>query len=238
MPKLADLRAAASSTTRSALPERNYPLCLAQSLVAEVQALEERRDVAIVEHRREKTHRVGDEEGQGRPRRAAEPANPPEVEAINARIEELFDEMRQHTGNLVLRGKKAGDWLRWTGENPPREDSALDQRVTYGICDADALFATLHEYVATWEGDPLGDGDWEFILARAAPGDLQELCRIVVQIHDSRGVTAPPKSRSGSQETAPSSTDSDSPSSSGSPTGDSSDGNPPSDTSTSTPPGS
>lgn len=241
MSKLADLRAG----NRAALPERTYPLCLAQNLVAEAQALEEQRDEAVIAHRRA-TRPAGesaDAESKGRPRRAAERPDPPEIAEINARMEALFDEMREYTGELRLRGKETGAWLRWVGENPPRKildpdgkvrDNELDQRVTYGNCDADALFATLHEYAVEWDGDPIDDDEWEFILAKAAPGDLQELCRVVVQMHEGRGVNAPPKSLNGSPATATSSTDSSSPETSGSPRSDSSAGSPPSDTSTST----
>lgn len=250
MSKLAELRAEPSSTSR--LPERTYPLCLAQNLVAEAQALEEKRDDLLIAHARDARTPAGDiasGEGEikGRPRRAAErPTTPPEVTEINTRLEELFDEMREHTGELRLRGKEAGAWIRWVGQHPPRKvlddngkvlrDVELDLRVAHGVCDADALFETLAEYVVAWDNDPLDDGDWDFILSKAAPGDLQELCRLVVQMHEGRGVNAPPKSPSGSPETATSSTASSSPEPSGSPASGSSAGSPPNDTSTSTTP--
>jgi hypothetical protein len=196
---LAELRA----STRVGLPERTYDLCLAQSLVAEAQSLEsEKRDLLLAaETAAEK----------GEPRRVGQKPDP-RIDEIDARLAALLDEMAEHTGELRLRGVDAGSWRRWTDAHPARESgrdekgrpiiNAVDEAVAYGLCDATALLADLGSYVVSWNGDPLGEGDWEFLANRAAPGDLNELCKIVVQLHETTGFRAP-KSRPTSSATTP-----------------------------------
>lgn len=220
---LAELRASAHTS----LPERAYALCLAQGLVAEAQSLQLERDYLAVP--------AGDDgEQQGSPKRNGEGPNPRLAE-IDARLEELWAEMREHTGELRLRAIPAGEWRRWVDTHPAREDNKVDESAAYGFCDADALLADLAKYVQSWNGDPLAEGDWEFIANRAAAGDLKELCRVVVQMHEVQGAQAPKGSRTPSSATSPNGTASSSPEPSGSAPSDSSAGSLTSDTSTSTP---
>lgn len=188
---LAELRA----STRVGLPERTYPLCLAQALVAEAQALEnEKRDLIL-------TAEAATENGE--PRRVGERPDP-RIGEIDERLAALFDEMTEHTGELRLRGVDAGSWRRWTDAHPARENgrddkgrpvvNPIDEAIAYGFCDASALLADLGSYVVSWNGDPLGEGDWDFIANRAAPGDLNEICKIIVQLHEATGFRAPHRS--------------------------------------------
>ncbi|GHJ59131.1 hypothetical protein NOK12_16490 [Nocardioides sp. OK12] len=188
---LAELRA----STRTSLPERSYSLCLAQGLVAEVQALEE--EAADL---RTQALTADDDEGSKPPRRIGEGRNPRLAE-IDARKEELFAEMREHTGELRLRGKTAGEWRRWVDAHPAREKNAVDEQAAYGMVNASDLADTLGDYAVAWNGADLGEGDWDFIANRAPAGDIKELCRLVVQMHEVPGARAPGKSQKTSLET-------------------------------------
>lgn len=209
MPKsLAELRASAHTK----LPERTYSLCLAQGLIGEVQQLEEERaEIKIA---------AAGEEGQSkRPRRGGEGINPRLAE-IDERLAELYEEMREHTGSLRLRALNSGKWRRWVDDNPARIAeygpkgepilNAIDVAAAYGYCDASALAETLAEYVVTWNDEPLDAAGWAFIAETAAPGDLKELCKIVVQMHETVGSRAPGKSQKPSSKTTPDESGSDS----------------------------
>lgn len=208
---IAELRA----SQHTALPERTMQLCLAQKLVAEVQQLEEERaEILIVER---------DQEGRPkRPRRQGEGPNPRLAE-IQARFDELADEMREHTGELRIRAVTGGEWRRWVDAHPAREIGRredgrptyhqVDEEIAYGICNAVDLYHDLSGYVVSWNGADLAEGDWDFIANRAAPGDLNELCRQVVQMHEAVGAKAP-LSRRHSSATTPDEPASNSPSSS------------------------
>lgn len=175
---LAELRA----STRTSLPVWSYSICLAQGLVAEVQRLEEQ----ILEARLPRR----DADDDGPPRRLAEGVDP-KIAELEDRKAALYDEMREHTGELRLVGKPAGEWRRFVDANPPRKDSQADEMFAYGLCDADALLARLGEFVESWNGEPLSEVDWQFIADRAPAGDLKEICRQVVQMHEMPGARAP-----------------------------------------------
>jgi hypothetical protein len=186
MPKsLAELRA----SSHAALPERTMELCLSQALVSEVEALDiEKRSLSV------ETARKDGEESGPKPRKADPPADP-RVAEIDARLEELYDEMREHTGQLVLRATTGGEWRRWVDAHPARVDDKFDEGVAYGYCNASDLLAALGDYAVSWNGTPLSEGDWEFIENRAAPGDLKVACQTVVQMHEAGGLKAPKSQR-------------------------------------------
>lgn len=205
---IAELRA----SHRTALPERTYELCLSQALVGEVQALvEEKRSLEVA------SARAADEDNTDGPVKRLGQGKDPRIAEIDARLEELYDEMREHTGKLLLRGETGGEWQRWCDKNPPREDGrdergrrvvlALDDTVAYGLCDASALMARLGDFAVSWNGEELQTGDWDWLREKAPPGDLKEMARWIVQMHETNGIKPlPGKSRSGSSETAPSET--------------------------------
>lgn len=170
---LAELR----TSPRVGLPERIYPLCLAASLVGEVESLA--ADLLAAEHLAE-----AQAEGDGDkapPRRAGQK---PATTKIRKRIAELQAEMIEHTGKLGLRGIKNTAWMEWVAENPPRPDNRRDARYTYSLCDADALMADLGRYVATWNGEPVSADDWAFISEGASLADLWAMCQLVVAMHE------------------------------------------------------
>lgn len=190
---LAELR----TSKATALPERTYRMCLSQALVAEVEALSQERDDLTAEAEGIKTN-------GGRPRKAGQGKSPRQVEIearfaeIEKRRTELLDEMDAHTGTLRFGAVTAGEWRRWVDANPARIDgkqengrpiiNAIDSEVAYGYCDASALLASLGDYAKAWNDEELGKSDWaDIIEPNAAAGDLKELCKLVVQLHEGRG---------------------------------------------------
>lgn len=203
---LAELR----QSSRTSLPERTYELCLAQALVAEVQSLRDELDALEISISRK------DDEGEPRSDRKLSEGPPPRIAEIKARLAALYDEMREHTGTVLLRGATAGEWRRWCDDNPVREDGrdargrpiplAIDESVAYGYCDASALMSRLGDFVVAWNGQPLGTGDWQWLEEKAPPGDIKEMARWVVQMHESVGVKALPKESRPSSSTEESAT--------------------------------
>lgn len=200
---LAELR----QSSHASLPERTYELCLSQALVAEAQSLvEEKRALEV-------GRASGDEPAP--PRKMSE-GKDPRIKEIEARLDELQDEMREHTGELRLRGVTAGEWRRWADAHPAREDGRdekgravtlpFDEAVAYGYCDASALIARLGDFVVSWNGAELQTGDWEWLEEKTPAGDLKAIASIVVRMHEAAGVRPMGKSRSGSSATAPSET--------------------------------
>lgn len=193
------------------LPERTEELCLAQQLVAEVQALVIERDELTVEAARAR------EAGRAK---LSEGAAPPRVTEIDARLDELYDEMAEYTGQVVLRAEPAGAWRRWADEHPARELGRDEQgrpqfhpqdaSVTGGWCDSTALLERLGDFVVSWNGDPVSAEDWSWVMANAAPGDLKRLCTVVMEMHERAGAGAP-KSRRPSSGMPMAESDSDSP---------------------------
>lgn len=183
------------------LPERTLPICLAQKVVAEVEALSNER----VQLRRQ----VPGLEGDG-PRRTAQGA-PKRLKEIEARMVELQEEMRRHTGTLRLRGTQSGVWRLWADAHPARHEGRhpdgrpmvhlFDTEVGYGYVNATELMATLGVYAVAFNDKPLEPGEWDFIAENAAPGDLREAAKIVVQMHEAEGWQAPGKSQTPSSTT-------------------------------------
>lgn len=198
---LAELRASRAV----APPERTVPICLAQSLVAEAQSLQQEKvDLALV--------RQTSEDGQKRPQRANRPEDVRLTE-VDARLEELFEEMREHTGQLRLRAIDTGEWIRWRDAHPPRRDgvdddgrpilNAVDASVAYSWCNSSALLDDIiaaddpkRQYVVGWNDEPMTPDSWQFIVSNAAPGDLKALVSLVVEMHEGTGSRAPKASLS------------------------------------------
>ncbi|MDP9144206.1 MAG: hypothetical protein M3N43_05860 [Actinomycetota bacterium] len=172
---LAELR----TSPRVGLPERTYSLCLASSLVGEIQSLiAELQDAEVL------VAAQAEGDGDKAPPRRAGQKSP--ADKIRKRLAELQSEMIEHTGQLGLRGIKNAAWMEWVAENPAREGNQRDQAYAYGVCDADALMADLGRYAATWSGDPMAPADWEFIEGAAAPADIKGICQLVVAMHEMR----------------------------------------------------
>lgn len=171
---LAELRQSPATSA----PERSYRLCLAAGLVAEVQSLTEELAAIAV------PPRTDEDEPAAPPKRMAEGGESPREAEIKQRLRELWDEMEEHTGELRLRAVDSGAWRRWVDAHPAREDNARDARIAYGACNGDDLIDDLATYAHSWNGDPLAEGDWEFIRSKASGGDLQALAQAVVMMHE------------------------------------------------------
>lgn len=195
------------------LPERTKELCLAQDVLAEVEHLASRKAELTVE--RSQVRRT--DEGQmiradGSPAKASEGGIDPEVEReaaeIDARLEELYEVMREHTGELTLRAIDSGEWRRWADEHPARFDghdeqgrpidNPIDVAYTFGWCNGSDLLARLGDFVVAWNGEPVTPEDWAHIRANAAGGDLKACCQLVVDMHESVGHHAPKSQRASS----------------------------------------
>lgn len=163
------------ASDRTGLPERTYPLCLASALVGEVQSvLTELREAEQVEAARQ-------DSDNPTPRRVGEP---PVTAPIRARLATLRDEMAEHTGTLTLQAVTEGKWRTWVDEHPAREGNKRDAQIAYGCCNADDLLDDLEQFATKWNEDPIKPGDWDFILANAAPGDVKSLVQLVVVMHE------------------------------------------------------
>lgn len=187
------------------LPERTKSMCLAQDVLAEVESLTNRKmDLQV------SAGITANEDGRmvrpdGSPAKASEGGSASEdvaeLERIDARLEELFAVMREHTGELTLRAIDSGEWRRWADEHPARVDghddqgrpidNAVDVAYTYGWCDGSALLARLGDFAVAWNGEKIGPEEWGFIRANAAGGDLKACCQLVVEMHESVGHHAP-----------------------------------------------
>lgn len=169
---LAELR----QSPRVGLPERTYALCLASTLVGEVQAL-----LARLNDAEEIEGAAADGDTATKPKRMGEGS---ESAKIRKELAAVQAEMVEHTGDLKLRGLTEGEWRLWVDANPARENNDRDGAVTYGMCNADALLENLATFAVAWNGSPLDAGDWDFIRSKAAPGDLKEIARTVVMMHE------------------------------------------------------
>lgn len=175
MPKsLADLRASSAV----GLAERSFRLCLAPRLLAKIEELDEQFHAAH-----------GAEEG--RPTRMVDGES--EALRLAREIDEVRAEMAEHTGTLLLRAREAGDWRQWCLDNPAREDNKRDRRMGFDLCNFDALLDDLGRYAVEWNGEPLGDGDWEFIRSKTSAGSLDQIAQTVLAMHES--AVDVPKSR-------------------------------------------
>lgn len=198
------------------LGERTYDnLCLAQDLVSRVQALQAEKTGLEMEAGLDQLRSPGnpdapDPDEPTKPRRMGDPRQA-RVAEIDAELETLYQEMREHSGDLVLRATPASEWQRWVGDHPARvvdRDAngspvinPVDESVTLGFCDASALLDDLGKYIVSWAGEIVGPDDIAYLIANAAPGDIKEVCRIVVTLHEGPGARAPKVSSTSSSAT-------------------------------------
>lgn len=170
---LAELR----QSPRVGLPERTYSLCLASKLIGEIRTLaielDEAETIAAAQREGDAT--------KAAPRRAGESSD---VLEKRAKMAALREEMIEHTGTLTLLGVDDGKWREWVDAHPAREGNKRDRQIALGYCNADDLLDDLGRYAKAWNGDDLAAGDWDWIKSQAAPGDLKELGRIVVSMHE------------------------------------------------------
>lgn len=224
---LAELRAAKPQP----IEQRATKVCLRRDLVAEVGALTDELTALAM---------AGSDDAEGGPPPRLGEGDSPRVGEIKTRLRELVEEMREFEGEVRVAAKVTdGDWRRWVNEHPAREKDQpghkRDLEVTGGYCNADDLIDDLGTYAHAWNGEEMGDGDWETIGVNISGADKKDLARLVVSMYE-QGVSIPklPSDWSGRSRNG---TVAASPAPSGSPTSDSTAGSPKNDTSTTTPTG-
>ncbi|MDN7120306.1 hypothetical protein INN71_02755 [Nocardioides sp. ChNu-153] len=226
MPKsLSELRADTRPDGQPRRVERIKSICLAQHLVAEAQRLQAARADAFTAVRTE-------QEGEA-PRSMVRSPAESALNAIDTELAAIGEQMRDATGELLLRGMTGGEWRRWVSEHPARKGNAIDERWGLGVVDADALANDLGKWVVSYNDEPVDADALAFILDSAAAADVNDMVSIVVQMHEI-SVTIP-KSRSASSDSPTSAPASTSPAPSESHRDGSTAGSPPSATSTTTP---
>lgn len=171
---LAELR----QSPRVGLPRRAYQLCVSSAILGEYQSLLAQLEDATAT---EAAQSEGDE-SRARPKRMGEKSSAAD---IRARLSELRGDLAEHTGTLVLQGITEGEWRLWVDAHPAREDSDRDNTLAFGCCNADDLIDNLGTFAHSWNGDDLKPGDWDFLKANAAPGDIKTLAQLVVTMHES-----------------------------------------------------
>jgi hypothetical protein len=121
------------------------------------------------------------EGGPERPRRLAGKS---EAEAIARQADLVREQMLEHTVRLLIAGQQTTVWRAWCLEHPARENNPVDARITFGICNADDLVARLGDFVDAINDAAPAAGDWDFLAASAAPGDLFGMARVIVEMHE------------------------------------------------------
>lgn len=208
---LAELRAMSAPK----LPTRSERLCLNLELLEKVQRLQAEKEDLLIAAERQAQADLSDEERESlaRTRKAGQPvAKPPaRVDEIDAEIADLWEQMRDYEGTLLLRAIDGGRWQAYKDEHPPREDNRSDEDNGYGLVNSTDLMRDLGMFAAAWNDEPLADGDWSgWLAARVAPGEVIALVKRVVEMQESRLVI--PKALIVSPETTSPESDDDSPS--------------------------
>jgi uncharacterized small protein (DUF1192 family) len=188
-------------------PERDVEVCLAQGIPSQISALAQELDELKAE-----SFRSSADDSADKLLRKMGQSVVPRIGELKAEIERLNVVMREHTGKLtVAKVLTQGDWRRWADANPAREDgrdgngrpvlSGYDMSVTGGYCNATALLERLGEFATKWDGEPLSEGQWDALAAKAHPGDLKSAATAIVSIYEGDGAKALPKSSAGWFET-------------------------------------
>lgn len=188
MPTLAELRAGRPIRR----PERTRTICTTPDLVSEVMALTAELDQIPAAPRR----RHDSDDGDTPPSRMGDGEHP-RADEIRRQLADLLATMAAGEGELTVRAIEDGEWIRWVQAHPARskEDDpqgyARDIEVAAGYCNADDLIEDLGMWAYSWDGDPLGEGDWDLLAATIARPDKKELARDVVGMHEKMGSGLP-----------------------------------------------
>ena len=162
------------------LPERTYPLCMAGKVAADVEELEAQLDALP-----ERTANGGQGQRVGRKS---------DQRRIEEEIEKLREVMNDHLVPIRLQAKAGHDWRAFIAEHPPREKDALDQRTGFNV---DEVIANLDQFILHVSGEKLKKGEWAWVVENAADGDLKEMTRLLIDMHNT--AVDVPKSRLNSQ---------------------------------------
>lgn len=160
--------------------ETRKELCLAPHLISEVQRIQnEWQQIAAG-----LPSKSDDEEKDGPPRRLGQASTDPRLKPLEERLAELHAEMREESGVLILRAIDGGEWLRWRSAHPARKDNRVDEEIGYGLINAEALANDLFQFVGSFNDEPVDVDDWAYVLGAAAPGDISDIVKVVIQMHE------------------------------------------------------
>ena len=198
---LAELRA----MTAPKLPTASVEVCLNLELLAHEQRLLAERNALATEAAKASS----DDDREGPPRKAGQPAMPPRVAEIDGELEVIYEQMREFAGEVVVRGIDGARWQEFKDANPPREGNVSDETVGYGYVNVTALKADLGRYLVSWNGEEFtGDREWFLRLVHSAEQD--KIAKQVVVMHEV--AVSVPKAPSTSSATPSPASDDDSPS--------------------------
>ncbi len=157
--------------------EHSFDICVAGGLIAEYEELDAQFRAVYVE-------------GGGKPSNLRRADGPSEAVQIAERMEEMRDQMAEHMASVRVGRAERHKWREFVAEHPPRDGDRDD---AFFRVDMDALVDNLEQHVLAINGEPPGEGDWQFIAEVASDGDLREIAAVVATMH----VTAVsiPKSR-------------------------------------------
>lgn len=128
-----------------------------------------------------------------------------QVTELGTQLDAIADQMAEYEVVVTLAQAETESWNDWAAENPPREQPAdeLGRRALMirdaqhgGRCDFDALVKALPTWVIALNGNPVVDGEWEWVVSKASPGDIDDVAKDVLELHTGR--VSLPKSLSSS----------------------------------------
>lgn len=201
---LAEMRAEASGPPPRPKATRTVTLIEGQHLLDESRRLNEELVDVLAQAQRDRMTEA-DDDSKARARKVGQAPDPdpePPARALEIKAEQakMVDQLTEYQAELGLIGISGGEWQLFKEANPARADSQVDLKLAGGHCNADALFAILGRFVATWDGDQLADGDWDNWLAeRICYADRRDLIPAVVEMYE-EAIFRAPKSRSSSPE--------------------------------------
>jgi len=175
---LADLRA----NPQPSPAQRSTKVCAAPDLVAEL--------ISLAEDLNNLPEVVVDDDGKpaGPPRRVGQGPDAERAE-LQRRYDEMHAKMSAASRVLVVRDVIGdGAWRRWCNEHPARDEGEpghnRDREVAGGYCNADDLLDSLGRFAYSWDGELIGDGDWELLSKRFAPSDKKRIATLVTSMYD------------------------------------------------------
>lgn len=190
MASLADMRARKAKTGRAIAPLSDVvDVCTDPEAFA---------DMARLTDELNELHDQMNADAQKRsdgPRRVAEGDDPDPKkvelrEKLRADLAEARERVKASLGQLKVETIDGGAWARWKDEHPPRENSTADVLYGLGIVDTTALLEDLDQWVVSWEGEPLADGDWEMFAPLSS--ELARCVQTVVMLQE-QGLSNAPK---------------------------------------------
>lgn len=199
MPTLAELRAMPADDR----PETTTTVTLikGQHLLKEERRLvDEYNDLLIQAERRAEDQR----EGRAAPRKVGEGGgNADRLAELKDAIAAIRDRLAEFQGEVDSRGFGPGEWQRYKDDHPARENNRDDKMAAKGCCNATDLLNDLGQFASAWNGEPLADGDWDGgLVDKIMPGDLAQMVRDIVDMHQDRLPRVPKAQTSPATESA------------------------------------